>query len=130
MRFWLLRFNHGVEIGARLAYLGHYTRTGDKEILGIANEELEHRETLVDIMSYYDIKSSGVIDGFFKIIGGMIQKLCGIAPLWSLDWIARLMEAFAVFNYFKLSQLFPRYRNQLWMMAQAEKRHQLYFSQK
>lgn len=31
MNHFMLKFNHGVEIGARLAYIGHFKRTGEAE---------------------------------------------------------------------------------------------------
>lgn len=128
MKHFLIKFNHGVEIGARLAYLGHYKRTKNPRILEIANDELRHRETLEYILVMDYEKPSIIIDGFFTVVGNGIRIACAIAPNWSLDFIARTMELFAVFNYRKLARQYPHIRDIFTEMADKEEEHERFFS--
>jgi rubrerythrin len=128
MKHFLLKFNHGVEIGARLAYLGHAKRTGDLEIQKIADEEEEHRITLFCILQDYNERPSYFIDSVFTIIGGTVGLFCKVCPLFTLNWVARTMETFAIFNYINLSKKYPEYTNVLGCMAFAEEKHKRYFS--
>lgn len=73
MKHALLKFNHGVEIGAYLAYVGHFKRTNDPKAQEIANEELEHRSELRLTLKYYGEVPSPVIDVFFTVVGKTIQ---------------------------------------------------------
>lgn len=125
--FWL-KFNHGVEIGARLAYIGHFKRTGEAGIHHIIQEERGHQEDLETVLAENGSAPNYFIDLAFVIIGSTIQFLCKFMPLWSLDFVAKLMEHFAVYNYRKLGKLYPEY-GQMWEdMAAAEERHAVYFS--
>jgi len=128
MKHFLLKFNHGVEIGARLAYLGHHAVSKDPVILAIANEELEHRETLRFILACHFQKPSPLIDGIFTLIGKTIQTLCYVSPHFLLDFIARTMEAFAVFNYRRLAEMYPSFSDVLTQMADREDVHKAYFT--
>ena len=129
MKHALLKFNHGVEIGARLAYLGHYKVTGDTKILAIANEELEHRKTVKRILETLGHKPFWGFDMFFTLVGNTIQYLCYISPKFALNWVASIMEVFAVFNYTKLARIYPRFDITFKDMAEAEKLHEDYFKQ-
>lgn len=130
MKHFLLKFNHGVEIGARLAYLGHYARTGDKNIFCIANDELNHKQNLEIILRHYDSKPSRFIDGFFTIVGKTIQYLCHVSPLSLLDFIARTMETFAISNYSSLAERYPTFKVCLVEMGLREIKHREYFKYK
>lgn len=130
MRHFLLKFNHGVEIGARLAYIGHFERTGEAGIHTIIQEELEHRQFLKTLIQYQGEVTSPVIDGLFTLVGNWIRVACRYCPLWSLDLVARSMEAFAVFNYIKLARMYPSFAPTFAMMAASEARHGRYFSRK
>ena len=126
-KHWGLKFNHGVEIGARLAYLGHYKVTGNKKILAIANEELKHREFLEKTLRTRLSNTNKSIDMMFTIIGTMIQKLCYISPKWSLNLIARVLEMVAVISYTKLATKYPDIEQKLLQMANNEAEHERYF---
>jgi len=128
MKYWLLKFNYGVEIGARLAYLGHYARTKDPRILEIADEELKHRAAVFAMLRQSGRWPSITICAFFLVVGNVIKALCAISPLFLLDFIARTMEVFAVANYEYLARLLPEFESVLLPMAAAEKVHQQYFS--
>lgn len=130
MRHFLLKFNHGVEIGARLAYLGHYDRTKDSNILDIANEELDHKLKVRYVLGLHNESPSTAIDTGFTIVGNIIKFLCKFCPIWSLDLVARSMEMFAVVNYRRLAIMYPEARAVLTSMSEAEKRHETFFSKK
>ncbi len=129
MKHYLLKFNAGVEIGAKLAYLGHWKRTNDPVILSIIFDEIDHRKTLEKILNEFDHKPSKVIDTFFFIVGACIYFACKFCPLWSLNFIARTMEAFAFFNYNKLARKYDYfwYHSKLKEMANKEDAHKKYF---
>lgn len=127
MKHFLLKFNHGVEIGAIEAYIGHYKRTKDINILIIANEELEHKLQLCKILDFYDEKPSKIIDFIFKVIGFIIRQLCQLCPIFMLDYVAQIMELFAVVNYVKLSIIYPEFSDIFLKTAKAELTHKLYF---
>ncbi len=130
MKHFLLKFNHGVEIGAMLAYIGHYFRTEDERVWEIAMEEVRHPKTLEHILKEYDQKPSKLIDKSFGLVGTVIKYLCKICPIWSLDLVARSMELFAVFNYRRLEKIYPKHANTFWAMALAEEQHGKYFARK
>lgn len=127
MKHFLLKFNHGVEIGARLAYIGHFKRTKDSKINFIAYDELRHRHHLEQILKYYDQEPNPIIDAIFWSIGGCIGWACQYSPLWSLNWVARIMELFAISNYVKLATVYPAWNLTLYSMAANEKDHEEYF---
>lgn len=130
MKHFLLKFNHGVEIGATLAYVGHYFRTLDDKVWEIAMEEIDHKMRVENILHQLGEEPSKPIDAFFSLVGISIKSLCKICPVWSLNLVARAMEIFAVFNYTKLSKLYPEYEPVFLDMAAAEKRHGEYFARK
>ena len=127
-RHILLRFTHAVEIGAYLAYLGHFKRTGEAGIYRILIEEKEHRETIVAILGLHHKRPFILFDLAFFVIGTIIQQLCRIAPIRSLGFVARVMEIFAVVSYNVLAKLYPNYSITFHQMADTEGRHELYFA--
>jgi rubrerythrin len=127
MKHFLLKFNHGVEIGAYLAYVGHASRTKSSKVWSISRDELYHREGLKFILDELGEKPSPWIDRSFTLIGKTIKWLCRFSPLWSLDLIARSMELFAIFNYNKLAIKYPQYAETFEDMAKSEQDHEEYF---
>lgn len=127
MKHFLLKFNHGVEIGARLAYIGHFERTQEPELLAIIDDETTHRWTINFILKHTGTEPSPIIDSIFWLIGNCIRFSCRYFPLWSLDFVAQTMETFAIFNYRKLAKAYPRWSENFNEMAEAEERHELYF---
>lgn len=127
MKHFYLKFNHGVEIGARLAYIGHYKRNRDEHILRIAEEELRHQTVLALMLRQYGEKPSTVIDSFFWVVGSCISVLCKIFPEFMLNLVASLMEKFAIFSYRKLAVTYPNFTYTFLKMALAEESHDEYF---
>lgn len=127
MKHFLIKFNHGVEIGAFYAYLGHYKRTKDLQLLNIINDERVHKETLKLILETENDYPSVFIDVPFYLVGNVIGFLCKVAPVSWLDFIASTMEIFAVFSYNKLAIKYPKYKDIFTMMSQVEDKHKLYF---
>jgi rubrerythrin len=129
VRHTLLKFNYAVEIGARLAYLGHYRVTKDPNVLEIANDELSHRQMILIILSNHNQSPSRLFNAFFTVVGTIIQYLCLVSPRSLLNIIAQIMEIFAVFSYNKLAKLYPGYHRTFEYMSDAESRHEKYFKQ-
>lgn len=73
MKHFMLKFNAGVEIGARLAYEGHYARTKQDRIYEIIKEEIVHRKELEAILHIQNERPSLIIDFSFIIIGNVIN---------------------------------------------------------
>lgn len=127
MSHFLLKFNYGVEIGAYLAYAGHYDATHDLNILHIMDDELTHRAELYRILRDHGEEPSNIINGFFTIVGKVIRRCCHYSPNFMLNFVASSMEIFAVVSYRKLSQLYPKYEMVLLSMAETEETHRQYF---
>lgn len=127
MKHFLLKFNHGVEIGANLAYLGHYRRTLDQKVLDIAQDEVEHMKILENILSSYGEKNSAIIDCLFSIVGYSIYWACQISPKFALNFVASSMEIFAIGNYGYLSIVYPDLSATFQEMAKKEFEHRKYF---
>lgn len=127
MKHFMLKFNHGVEIGAYLAYIGHASRTNCSWVRAIALDELNHRSELRRILQELGENPNPVIDKCFNMIGNSIMFMCKFCPLWSLNFIARTMEMFAIMNYKKLAISYPKYKSEFISMAKAEMNHELFF---
>lgn len=127
MKHFYLKFTHGVEIGAKLAYFGHYERTKDRNVLDIAYKEEEHRNAVETMLRHYGEEPSRVIDQVFGAIGNTIGLLCLISPRFMLNFVASSMETFAVFSYGYLAVIYPDFRENLTQMALEEQKHEQYF---
>jgi rubrerythrin len=126
----LLKFNYAVEIGAYLAYRGHYKRTGDISIRHIAREELKHRYILRRILRDHNAKPFWLFNRIFKTIGSVIEQLCRISPLFLLDYVARSMELFAIVNYKYLLDIYPDYDASFRYIIKSEENHKRFFSRR
>lgn len=127
VKHFLLKFNHGVELGAYMAYWGHHMRTQDPMIHQIMMDELNHRHQLEFFLKLEGELPNERIDLIFYIIGSGIKYLCEYAPLWSLNYVARIMEMFAIFNYKKLAKVYPQHEFIFDHMANTEYEHAMYF---
>ena len=125
-----LKFNHGVEIGASWAYLGHYLRTRDINILKIHHEENDHRSKLDCILFEMGERPNKYIDRFFTFIGKSIYYMCRYSPTFTLDIVASIMEKFAVFSYKSLSKTMPQHKQLFLEMAETEQKHDDFFNGK
>jgi len=123
----MLQFTHGVEMGANNAYLGHFARTNDPKVKEIADDELLHQEQIRDILAKCGSTTNPIFDIPFLMVGKIVGLLCLIAPLFTLNIIANLLEKFAVFSYNQLAERFPEYKEQLLEMAATELEHEAYF---
>jgi rubrerythrin len=130
MKHLFLKFTYAVEIGARLAYLGHYRATKDPKVLAIADEELLHREKVAKILACYGQKPLPAFNVAFTVIGTFIQYACHVSPLFMLNLVARSMEIFAVVSYNRLAEIYPFHEDELCAMADAEAKHAAYFWEK
>jgi rubrerythrin len=130
MAHFMLKFNHGVEIGAYWAYIGHYERTGDPEIFRIAMEEEKHRRKLQRTLEYFGDRPNDTVNQAFMKIGLVIRFLCKYSPLFMLNFVACSMELFAIFSYRRLAKKYPYFRSMFTEMAEAEERHARYFGGK
>lgn len=127
MKHFGLKFNHGVEIGAELAYKGHFRRTKDPKIYFIALDELGHQKDLRKMLEYYGEEPSKAIDSTFRFIGTIIYWLCQISPKFLLNYVARSLEIFAVFSYANLAIRYNDFRYSFLKMAEKELEHENYF---
>ena len=127
LTLFLVKFNHAIELGAFRAYNGHYARTGDDRIKSIAHDELEHRIILDHIIYQSGSKPSRFLNWLIGGIGNIVGRFCKYAPLWSLDFVAKTLEIFAVYSYTKLADRCEKYRPEFLEMAETEKKHEEYF---
>lgn len=122
-----LQLNHGIEIGAALAYKGHYERTKDIMIKHIMIDELYHQIELLIILKHYKSRPCKIINSIFFIIGHIIKYLCKFNNERLMNKIAQFLEVFAVWSYSKLSHRYKSARVVLERMGRKELKHENYF---
>jgi rubrerythrin len=127
MRNFKLKFTHAVEIGAELAYIGHYQRTNELAVLSIAVEEKKHQATLQGLLGQLNDRTNIYLDAIFQIIGSVIGFLCLFSPKFILDKVAYLLEIFAIWSYNDLAKEYPQYKKIMLEMAKTEEEHRNYF---
>lgn len=127
MNITLLKFCFAVEIGAYLAYVGHYRSSKDKKIKSIMRDELSHMVYIKRVLASYDEKPTAVFSLPFLIIGHMIRLTCRITPKPMLDFVARIMEKFNVVSYDYMAKAFPEHSETFLGMMQNEYEHEIYF---
>lgn len=127
MRLFLLKLAYAIEIGAYLAYVGHYHKSRNLKVKLIAMEELRHMIYLKQILLDFNTYPSFCLSLGFFAIGSVIRHLCKITPLRLLNLVAGSLEILNVINYNYLSKLFPGYESTFAEMAAAEKNHEEYF---
>jgi rubrerythrin len=128
MKFIFLRFCYGVEIGAYLAYVGHYEASGDRFIKSIKRDELRHMVMIKRVLAAHGRKPSLLFNIPFLIIGNIIRLTCKITPLVLLDGVAQIMEVFNIISYDIMAKSFPKYKQLFNEMEQNEKDHEIYLS--
>jgi hypothetical protein len=127
MKHFLLKFNHGVEIGAALAYAGHYKRTKDQMILDIEGDEIQHQLDLEEMLEEQGDSPSILLDLLFASIGWCVYASCQVAPAFMLNPVARFLEVFAVFSYRNCAKVYPVYAEKFKEMELIESEHEKYF---
>lgn len=128
MKIFLLKLSYAIEIGAHLAYVGHYGVTKDPNVKRIARDELKHMVYLKWMLAYYKKKPSFILNAMFFMVGTCIKYTCYVTPPPLLNKVACLMEKFNVYNYGKMIEIFPHFTVPLWEMEESEKEHEKYFA--
>jgi demethoxyubiquinone hydroxylase (CLK1/Coq7/Cat5 family) len=124
----LLKFCYAVEIGAYLAYVGHYKVTSDKQVKLISKDELGHMVQLQRIMTQRNTNPSFLFNVIFYVLGKCIQKTCLITPRFLLNKVAKVMELFNIFSYSRMAKLLPEYSSVFQEMELNETQHSNYFT--
>lgn len=117
-----------MEIGAYLAYVGHYARSKDAVVKKIKREELTHMVEIKKILDQNGKAPSKILNGIFFVIGKLICGTCSITPLVLLDGIAQIMEVFNIISYDILAKSFGEHAETFHMMSKQEAEHEIYFS--
>lgn len=130
MKYWLLKFCYGVEIGAYWAYRGHHKVTNDKEVLRIAHEELSHMVLIKRVLSKTNHKPFWGFNLLFFLIGKTVYGLCFISPVIALNLVAGFLEKLNVISYTTMAKLFPEDKLLFQAMQENEQEHEVYFLQK
>lgn len=126
-RYALLKFCFGVEIGAYLAYKGHYAATQDKNVRRIAREELKHMVMIRHILKCYGHQPNKFVNLAFLLIGHTVRLTCKITPKPMLSLVAGVLEKFNVVTYTKMAELFPLFKPEFIEMQDNEQEHEDYF---
>lgn len=128
MRFLLLKFCYAVEIGAYLAYVGHYKASKDSVIKSIKRDELVHMVNIRKVLVCYSHAPNLVFNLAFFMIGSIIKVLCSVTPLVLLDGVAQIMEVFNIISYDLMAKLFPEHKEIFNDMEESEREHEIYLS--
>lgn len=123
----LLKFCYGVEIGAYLAYQGHYAATGDKNVRRIAREELKHMVMIRHILNCYHHQPNKYINFFFLVVGHTVRVMCKVTPKPMLSLVAGILEKFNVVSYSKMAEYYPLFKDEFAEMQANEQEHEDYF---
>jgi hypothetical protein len=128
IKLLFLKFCYAVEIGAYLAYVGHYKRSSDKVVKTIMREELIHMVHIKRILAFYNNKPNILFNLVFLLIGHCVRLTCQVTPLVILDGVAQIMEVFNIISYDILSKSFTQFSGVLSKMSDQELQHERYFS--
>ena len=124
----LLQLSYAIEIGAELAYLGHYIRTRDSNIYKISNDEFKHQKELKRMLKLVNCSPNTLFNFIFSVIGIFIFILCQISPKFLLNKVALFLEIFAINNYNYIGNRMPFFKKELVKMAKVENEHKEYFN--
>lgn len=127
VKLTLLKFCHGVEIGAYWAYQGHYRVTQDPQIRKISKEELKHMVLIRRVLISYGTKPNIFFNAGFYVIGKIVFRLCFLTPHLALDLVAGFLEKLNIVSYFYMAQKFPEYASLFEEMQANEASHEEYF---
>lgn len=127
MNITILKFCFAVEIGAYLAYVGHYKASNDRKIKSIMRDELTHMVNIKRVLSSMGQKPTVIFNLPFLCIGHIIRVTCSITPKPLLDFVARIMEKFNVVSYDYMAKSFPEHKEIFLEMSQNELDHEIYF---
>lgn len=136
---WLLKFSHGVEVGAWNAYKGHRESLTDKDeietIAFIQEEELGHQINLEYFLEDLNSSISPTIDFIFKMVGKLMGFLCKVLGHRLPMRGAGMIETLGVINYRIVANEarkcgFERMAQVLDEMGATEIEHKKYFQAK
>ena len=128
MKLFLLKICYSIEIGAYLAYTGHFAVTGDKEIRRISREELRHMVLIDRVLKAYKATPNKLFNTLFLLIGTTVKYSCYISPKIGLNLVASLLEKFNVVSYNYMADKFPEYKDLFIEMQENEHEHEIYFA--
>lgn len=134
----LLKVAHAIEIGAYQAYEGHWRSImpishPDRFVVKIIQvEELIHREAIFKMLNELGAKPSPALDSILWVVGRCVSATCYIAPKLATKLGARIMESFAVAQYFEIASVareagFPEMAAELREFAMTELEHEAFF---
>lgn len=123
----LLKFCYSIEIGAYLAYRGHFLVTKDSEVKRIAREELTHMVLISRVLHSYQTTPNAFFNFLFYVLGHSILALCYLTPHSALDFVASILEKMNVVSYNYMAKAFPEFREVFEEMQKNELEHEEYF---
>lgn len=127
MRLTLLKCCYAIEIGAHLAYVGHYKVTDDKEIRRISNEELRHMVMISAVLSAYGTVPNRLMNTVMYCVGKSVQLACRVTPKAGLALVAGMLEKMNIVSYRYMAEKFPRFEHEFIEMQRNEAEHEQYF---
>jgi len=135
----LLRKAYSGELGAALAYNGHWRSLKDPvevlEIQKIEQDEWAHRKRIGEMLSEMGSGPKRFKDSCILILGNGLKYLCFVSGWYLPMYVAGWLEARNVVEYEVAANLakeagYPQYTGDLKEMAEAEREHELYFRNK
>ena len=134
----LLQLAYSAEKAAAFAYIGHAGSVKNLDekvaIKQIEEDEWRHRETVLSIMSQYDIPPSRYNELKYHIIGRTISASCYVIGWFMPYYFAGRLESGNVCEYFIMMRYFneigiTEHDEALYEMGMKEKEHEVYFQE-
>ena len=132
----MLQKARAAELGAFLAYEGHWKSLSDQEereaIRTIQRDELEHFTVVSKMLTHLGGKPSWALDAVFTVIGNTLSFLCKYTG-WLLPMKGALIfEKIGVNNYYEMIEValregHPELCITFTQLLAREEEHQLYF---
>ena len=139
---WLLhahlRLSYSSELGAALAYRGHarsvHSATDKETILKISDDEHQHREHLLAIMSKRGLHPWFPLEYLFWLIGSTVGVGCSIWGEWASAFGASILEINGISEYQRIAKLAKYVGDQelieiMTEFAENERVHHNYFAE-
>ena len=132
----LLQLAYSAEKAAAFAYVGHAGSVKNRDekvaIKQIEGDEWRQRETVLSIMSQYDIPPSRYNEVKYHIIGKIISASCYVIGWFMPYYFAGRLESGNVCEYFIMMRYFneigiTEHDEALYEMGMKEKEHEVYF---
>lgn len=135
----LLQKAYSAEKAAAYAYIGHAASVKNPAekvaIKQIEEDEWNHRQEVLHIMSYYNIPVSKTYERKYAVIGRTISASCYVIGWFMPFFFAGKLESGNVCEYFRMKQYFNSLGIRHWdavlyEMGMKEKEHEVYFLNK